>query len=510
MRVAFLHLPRFPVQRRRPLLGRPAAPEAEPPLALVHAVRGVQRVAFASAHASAQGVRGGMALTAARALVPALVDLPYDPAEEDRALASAAEGLLVLAPAYMPSPPDGLWLDASAAPLFGGEAGLLRRALSHLLGLGLRARGAVASELFTARALARFGGGRVTVVSPGGSAEALALLPLQALEEVESPVHASLGAFGLRTLGEVARLVPAQVGVRLGTRGLRAIALARGGDDARFLPAPLPEQIEEARTLDAPAEALEPLLFVLKGMVDALCARLRGRSRAALRLTLTLLLEPDGPREVPLVLARPSNVPRLLLDLLRSRLEDLRLPAPVATVVLGVKTWCQDPGQQRVLGALPEGDAGLESVLARLATALGPEALSSPRAAEDHRPEAARSSAPFQPPVAEQGVHAEARRASAPRPAPDARSAERPVRLLPRPAPLPVDLGPVGELRSARLFGRPRAVLGLAGPERLSGQWWTRGPFARDYYRVHFEGLGPTWIFRDARDGRFYLHGFFD
>jgi protein ImuB len=335
-------------------------------------------------------------------------------------------------------------------------------------------------------------------------------LPLQALEGVDAQVHDAFGAFGLLTLGEVARLEPAQVVTRLGARGLRAQRLARGEDDTRFLPALVPELVEEVRILETPAEAFEPLLFVLKGAVDMLCARLRGRCRAAVRLTLTLLLEPDGPRAVPLVLARPSAEPKLLLDLVRHRLEDLRLPAPVATVVLTVDESCEDRGHQRVLGALPEGDAGLESVLARLATALGPHALSSPRAAEDHRPEAARALAPFRPPIAEQGLHAEVRRA-APSPASvDARSAERPVRLFPEPAFLPVDLGPAGELRGARLLGRRRAVLGLAGPERIGGQWWTRTPFARDYYRVHFEGLGPAWVFRDARDGRFYLHGFFD
>ena len=84
------------------------------------------------------------------------------------------------------------------------------------------------------------------------------------------------------------------------------------------------------------------------------------------------------------------------------------------------------------------------------------------------------------------------------------------MRLFPEPASLPVDFGPAGELRGARLLGRRRAVLGLAGPERIGGQWWTATPFARDYYRVHFEGLGPAWVFRDAQDGRFYLHGFFD
>mgnify|MGYP006216214101 CR=1 FL=1 len=35
-------------------------------------------------------------------------------------------------------------------------------------------------------------------------------------------------------------------------------------------------------------------------------------------------------------------------------------------------------------------------------------------------------------------------------------------------------------------------------------------PYSRDYYRVHFEGLGPAWVFRDGKDGRFYLQGLFD
>ena len=509
MRVAYLHLPRFPVQRRTTGAG-PAASRPGSPLVLVQAVRGVQRVAFASVQASAGGIRTGMTLPAARALVPTLCDLPFDPVEEDRALASVAESLLALSPAYMPSLPDGLWLDASAAPLFGGEEELARRALALLHRLGLSARSAVASELFTARALARFGETRVAVIPGGESARALAPLPLQALEGVEERVHASLAAFGVLTLGEVARLVPSQVRARLGGQGLRAITLARGEDEACLLPARVPELVEEVRLLDSPAETLEPLLFVLKGMVDALCARQRARSRAALRLMLTLVLEPAGPFKVPLVLARPSNEPRLLLDLLRHQLEDLRLPAPVASVVLTVDASCEDHGQQRVLGALPEGDAGLESVLARLATAFGPEALSSPRALEDHRPEAARARAPFRPPAAEPGLLAQARRQSpAPQPA-DALSAERPVRLLAEPSPLPVDLGPAGELQGARLLGRRHAVLGLDGPERISGQWWAAAPFARDYYRVHFEGLGPAWIFRDGGDGRFYLHGFFD
>jgi len=289
--------------------------------------------------------------------------------------------------------------------------------------------------------------------------------------------------------------------------------------------------VEEVRTLEAPAESLEPLLFALKAALDRLSTRLRGRQRAAVRLTLTLVLEPAGPYPVPLALARPTTDPKLLLDLVRHRLESVRLDAPVATLILTVDESCEDHGQQGVLGDAPAGDAALETVLARLATALGPEALGSPVLADDHRPEAAHAPGPFRPPCREPGMFAEARRShrAAPPipPAPEGRlrsgagaphvhaqpdwQLERPVRLLSGEGePIEVELDPLGALRTARVLGKRRKVLAVAGPERLGGQWWTESPFQRDYYRVHLEGLGAAWVYRRAGEGEFYLHGLFD
>jgi len=306
-------------------------------------------------------------------------------------------------------------------------------------------------------------------------------------------------------------LHPTQVISRMGAEGLRAQRLVRGQDEARLLPAALPEVVEEVRTLEAPAESLEPLLFALKATLDRLSARLRGRQRAAVRLTLTLILEPAGPHPVPLALARPTTDPKLLLDLIRHRLESVRLDAPVATLILTVDESCEDHGQQGVLGDAPAGDAALETVLARLATALGPEALGSPVLADDHRPEAAHAPGPFRPPRREPGMFAEARRSSPALPVPPDWQLERPVRLLSGEGePIEVELDPLGALRTARVLGKRRKVLAVAGPERLGGQWWTESPFQRDYYRVHLEGLGPAWVYRRAGEGEFYLHGLFD
>ncbi len=430
---------------------------------------------------------------------------------EAQALSSLAEAFLRFSPAFMPSAPDGLWLDASAAALFGDETGLVDRLEAQARAAGYRARVVLASERSPRGRWPATARRTRLCVAPGDSERALAGLPLQALEDAPDVV-ASLRALGLTTLGELGALLPTQVIARLGAQGLRAQRLARGQDGARLLPAVLPEVVEEVRTLEAPAESLEPLLFSLKSSLDRLSARLRGRQRAAVRLTLTLVLEPTGPYAVPLALARPTTDPKLLLDLVRHRLESVRLDAPVATLIVTVNESCDDRGQQGVLGDGPAGDAALETVLARLATALGPEALGSPVLADDHRPEAAHAPGPFRPPRREAGMFAEARRARTLRtePLPDWQL-ERPVRLLAGEGePIDVELDPLGALRSARVLGRRRAVLAIAGPERLGGQWWSEAPFQRDYYRVHLEGLGPAWVYRRAGEGRFYLQGLFD
>jgi protein ImuB len=309
---------------------------------------------------------------------------------------------------------------------------------------------------------------------------------------------------------------------------------------------PLAEVLEERMELDWPAEVMEPLLFALKTLFDRLCARLCGRARAAVRLELVLHLDPAGEARVPLTLARPTAQTRILLDLARHRIADLTLPNPVVGVSATVREASEDRGRQLPLGDEPAGDAALEVVLSRLATALGQEVLFSAELSYEHRPESAYASRAFRPPEPEHGLLAEATRASpgssaerspmlhlhlvpevadAPAdagdpavPTPSLSSAppllrgtlrERPARFFERPASLDAEIGAAGEIVSARLLGRRRKVEAYAGPERLCGQWW-EATYARDYYRVQFEGLGQAWIYRDQRDGRFYLHGMFD
>jgi protein ImuB len=102
---------------------------------------------------------------------------------------------------------------------------------------------------------------------------------------------AVIARWGLRTLGELAALPPADLSERLGQDGIRWQRLARGEDTGPLVPAPEDEPFEASLELEWPIADLEPLSFVLTRLLDPLCRRLecRDRSAAALHLRLRLV-----------------------------------------------------------------------------------------------------------------------------------------------------------------------------------------------------------------------------
>jgi hypothetical protein len=47
------------------------------------------------------------------------------------------------------------------------------------------------------------------------------------------------------------------------------------------------------------------------------------------------------------------------------------------------------------------------------------------------------------------------------------------------------------------------------GPERLSGDWWTADPYARDYWQCGGDA-GELLVYADTRDGGWYVQGWYD
>src|SRR5690606_11104278 len=99
------------------------APSRRPCVLLTTTAGGKQFVQDCCALAARRGVRRGLTLAHARAIVGRhpLIEMEYQPAEDEKTLHRLARWALRYAPTVAPDPPDGLLLDITGcARLFGG------------------------------------------------------------------------------------------------------------------------------------------------------------------------------------------------------------------------------------------------------------------------------------------------------------------------------------------------------------------------------------------------------
>jgi protein ImuB len=418
---------------------------------------------------------------------------------------------LSASPRAEPAPPGAglraaeaaVFLDASGIErCFGSEAGLAAALAARAERLGIPAIAAVAGSRSVARIAARrlLAGwlarppgepGPVEVVPPGGDAAFLAPLPLELLDPPDALAEA-LGRFGLRRAGELLRLPRRALVARLGKGAAELLALVLGEGEEPPPPLPPETRLEEAADLEAPVDRLEPLLFVLQGLLSRLAARLECRGLAASELALALRLAGGGRDARRVGVAAPTLDVRVLL-----RLAALSLEArPPAGEIEGVAVACEGRPQRgdqldffRPAGPAP---ALLSRTLAELEALCGPGRVGAPVVVDTHRP-GAFALAPFAPPSAP----------AAAREAPPVYLHHLTVRALRPPLPAQVEArgGRPVSLRSAVASGR---VEQLAGPWRTSGNWWSEAEhFAFDHYdvltsdgtaaRLRFDPLRGRW-----------------
>ena len=535
------------------------------------------RVLAASRLARRAGVRPGLTLPQARALIPKLVARPRD-AECERA---AQEALLEIAERFSPRIEDAgegvAYLDvdgidrrfrpagrsprSAAAPPAGATTPTMTAETSLACALagaaeaaGLPARVGIASSKLAARIAATLAESPA-IVPAGEEAAFLAPLPLARLLPTPetlgtgapgaattpatrttggTPAHprasgiidivATLAQWGIKTIGDFARLPVARVTSRLGTSGRELHATARGIDPRPLMPSPPPPAFHEGMDLEWPLVALEPFLFVCRAALERLCLRLEANGLACARLELTLRLEPEGHQPHSIDLPAPTRDVKTLLTLLRLDLEARPPGAPVAGFTLAAHPDRPREAQLALYGPAALSPDKLAATLARLFALLGPGRVGSPRPVDGHRPErlALVEYAPPPPPLSP-----EVRR--------DLRStagrgllAVRVVRpateievLVPPelPAPpetaepcllAPLEIRPVTREDTAgrlRVTGRVKVA---AGPWGLEDEWWTPNPTGRDYWDVELTTGGIYRIFRDRASSAWYVDGVYD
>jgi protein ImuB len=153
---------------------------------------------------------------------------------------------------------------------------------------------------------------------------------LPAPDRLVGDLPAALERLGVRTLGELAALPRPAVADRFGAVGLRALALADGGD-VPLRPRRASEELVERLELPESAYGFQ-LERALELLVDRLLARRERKGRSLRRLRIEAGLAEGGGWRVEVTLRRASADPLRLRLALVPRLGEL--PAPAATLGL--------------------------------------------------------------------------------------------------------------------------------------------------------------------------------
>ena len=503
MRFASLLIPLFPLAAR--LRSEPDL-RAEA-LAVVEGNGTTARIVAATRPARGAGIRAGQTLAQARARLPDLIARVQDQ-ECERA---AQEALCEVAEAFSPRIEDRgdgqILLDLDGLErLFPNEEDLARSLQVAADREGLPIWVGIAGS----RLAARLAAGRPpspTVISAGQELEFLAPLPLSQLTPAIDTAT-RLASWGIRSIGDLARLPRHEVASRLGPEGRRLQALARGLDPRPLIPRRPPLVFREGLEMEWPLVHLEAFLFAVRGALERLARRLEARGLACRRLELSLELEPDGHDERALELPAPTREVRTLLTLLRLDLERRSPGAPIRAFALSAHPDRAPETQLSLLGPAALSPDRLATTLARLFALLGPQRVGSPRPIDRHRPGDFQL-VPFAPPPPPR-IHRE----------PRAGRGLLAVRTL-RP-PLPVEVlvdggqgGPPATIRSLAceeddkrlsLDGRIRIA---SGPWTMEEAWWSEDPVDREYWDVELAS-GLYRIFRNRADGDWYADGVYD
>lgn len=504
-RVVSLYLPTWPTDRLRKTLGD-TAPSSDVPLVL-KGMDGRRRVIVAADDFALQtGLRVGMAVSKAQALVQELTVMDADPVADAEALEKLALWALKrYSPMVCADLPDGLIIETTGtAHLHGGEIKMVEGMIDALAGFGVTARLAIADTWGAAHALARFVARPVTVSAPGESARAILNLPVGALR-LPSILVNDLRTLGFDRIGELAAQPRAPMTLRFGHDLGKRLDQALGRIHEPVDPVRPDELIEIRRVFAEPIGAPETIARYIGKLTVQLCEHLENKGLGVKRLDLLFHRTDNRIEAVRIGVAKPIRDAKRLTRLLCDKIETVDPGWGIEVMRLSATEAEPLVPRQMMSSLIEETEADVTSLIDVLANRIGADRL--------YR------FAPVASDVPERSV----KRIAAT--APDVGQGwpkrwPRPTRLLSPPEVIETmalmpDYPPV----SFTWRGRRRRVQAADGPERIFGEWWKRDAeisTVRDYFSIEDESGERYWIYR-AGDGqdmgtgsqRWFLHGIF-
>ncbi|BAO43727.1 Y-family DNA polymerase [Thiolapillus brandeum] len=460
------------------------AGEKEQPVAVTRRHQGREIIDRCNIPARQQGLHPGMVLNAALVLVPGLCLHERDRKREQRQLEAIAAWAWRYSSRISLDPLLLLLEVGGSARLFGGRDALLEQLREDPLAPAALEYQALAPSPGAAALLAR--------VRPGCRVETfrelrqtLETIPLAQLTRNARLLDLMRG-IGLSRIGDALSLPRPELARRVGPEpALLLDRLLGRAPDPRPLWQP-PEHFRQSLLLLAEIEQAPALQFPARRLVAALSAFLRGRDAATQKLRWRFLHRNAPSSLLEQGMLAPTNDSDHILELFRQHLEHLQLPEAVVEMVLEVDTWqAADKTHGDLFSAPREGEQGF---LERLCARLGTSAVRGLQGQPDHRPE---KSWAYREPVVGAGS----------RESLDVAAKEAPLWLLPQSRRLP--------LRNGQPWHEGRLEL-RAFSRRIETGWWDDGDIARDYYRATNPAGQQLWVYRDRRNGHWYLQGVFE
>jgi protein ImuB len=505
-RLACVDLPAFPLQlllRRYPdWAGHPAAVVAEDkPQGLV---------LWVNENARRQGVLPGLRYAAAFSLASTLRAGEVAPAERKKAVADLACRLMRFTPEVEPSKEDPgvFWLNGAGLQHLYPSAQKWAYAIHKDLRTGgFSANLAVGFTRFGSYAVAKAKKGITVFRDPAEEKSAVRKVPLHRLN-IEPAFRDMLFKLGIKTVGGLLTLPPGGLRERFGKEAHRLYRMATGDLWSPLQPETPEEPVRQKYILDDAESDTTRLLFLIKQLLHPLRAALAARHQALALLWLSLLIDHGGWLREPLRPAVPTLDAAQILDLVRLRLESLRLAAGVIEVELCAESVAATSEQLRlfVLSGVEGPSRDLDAAnraLARLRAEFGDDSVVYARLTDGHLPEAKFSWEPLTQVKLPKNVLNGAKRLN------DLNVLDSPV-LVRRVFAKPIRLagGPYRSHEDGWLILGPKhgTIDKLTGPYVFAGGWWNR-EIQREYYYAETRAGDLLWLYYDRVRRRWFWQG---
>lgn len=422
--------------------------------------------------------------------------------QENELLQQLVPALLRVAPRVVIGAKGIVWADArgmSAEPLARDLA-----LVYHQKGVE-KVRAAISIVPISAEVAALHGNGAFINIPPGTERDYLSRFPIGVLEP-SLFLSSLLDGIGVEYCADMARLDLESIEVRFGAEGARLWRLSRA-DDSRRIFTTVPRSLPSASLdwVDYTLKDPERLVFIINALVGNITTDLKSRGQCAREMTMSFSL---ANRETYDHLVRPARSTashNAWMRLIRTHLERITLPDGVVGITIRVEAVTGEMERQGDIFDRGFATArAAEETIAQLLDDQG-SVVVTPRNTQhpliDRRTEwvsqePAQASARIQ--LRERVVKATA----APR---------LTLQLLPEPRRIAVT---TKQRRDHQMPVQYRdkqwmTIVSAAGPDRVSGGQWTE-PYAREYFRCVTDDGMMVWIFRDAREDQWYVHGWWD